>query len=56
MRVLGQSFVIIKFTRVFQIVVRGGTGGIRSFAGKIFLPGGENHGRNDFDDSNLFQS
>ena len=41
-------------SRVFQIVLRGG--GIRNFAGGIFLPGEGNLRRSDFDNSNLFQS
>ena len=35
-------------------MVRGG--GIRNFAGEIFLPGEGNLRRSDFDNSNLFQS
>ena len=33
-----------------------GVGGIRNFVGGIFLPGGENLSRSDFDNSNIFQS
>ena len=47
----------------FQIVVRDGGRGVNPGEGEleillggIFLPAGENLGRSDFDDSNLFQS
>ena len=41
---------------VFQIVLRQGVGEMIKFAWGVFLLGGGNLARNDFEHSNLFQS